>query len=178
MQSLQSLQPPSPWPARRCTLQRIRNAEGRRRVKARPADLPRFTSLPCTQPIIQGLPAARFISLSPFAQRSAHHFAACRSSIIYDCRAYRKCAAAPSAHSAMHSKQCSGTATASADDDTALSARLPSPNGGTNCARRDANSGTTLPWLINPRARRSFSSFDGLSRQSADGEQTIMSFPE
>lgn len=62
---MQSLQPLSPWPARRCTLQRIRKAEGRRRVKARPADLPRFTSLPCTQPIIQALPAARFISLSP-----------------------------------------------------------------------------------------------------------------
>jgi hypothetical protein len=76
------------------------------------------------------------------------------------------------------SEQCSATATASADDDTALSAGLPSLNAGTNCARRDANSGTLLPWLINPRARRSFSSFDGLSRQSADGEQTIVSFSE
>lgn len=37
---MQPLQPPSPWPARRCTLQRIRAAEGRRRVRARPADLP------------------------------------------------------------------------------------------------------------------------------------------
>lgn len=153
---MQSLQPPSPWPARRCTLQRIRDAEGCRRSKARPGDLPRFTSLPCIQPIIRGLPAARFISLSPFAQRSAHHFASYGSSIIYDCRAYRICAAASSAHSAMHGKQCSATATASAHNDTALSARLPSPNAGTNCARRDANSGTTLPWLINPRARRSF----------------------
>lgn len=152
--------------------------KGARRVKARPADLPRFTSLPCLQPIIQGLPAARLISLSPFAQRSAHHFAACASSIVYDCGAYRICAAASSAHSATHSERCSATATASADDDTALSARLPSPNAGTNCARRDANSGTTLPWLINPRARRSFSFFDGLSRQSADGEQTTVSFPE
>ena len=171
---MQSLQPPSPWPARRCTLQRIRDVKVRRGVKARPADLPRFTSLPCTQPIIQGLPAARFISLSPFAQRSAHHLSARGSSIIYDYRAYKICAAASSAHSArMQSERCSATA----DDDTALSARLPSPTAVTNCARRDANSGTTLPWLINPRARRSFSFFDGLSRQSADGEETIVSFP-
>ena len=74
----------------------------------------------------------------------------------------------------------SATLTASAENDTASSARLPSQRpvrtaqvqGGT------PNSGTLLPWLISPTCPRSLFVFDGLSRQSADSGQTVVNFVE
>jgi hypothetical protein len=91
-------------------------------------------------------------------------------------RAYRSCAAVISAHSAMYSERCSTTLTASRDSDTAVSARLPSQRPARTVQGGTPKSGTLLPWLISPTCPRALFVFNGLSRQSADDEQTDVKF--
>lgn len=79
-------------------------------------------------------------------------------------------------HSALaqrhtHCKRCSATSTASVYSDTARFARFPSPSSATNCAVRDAKQRDDAP-IADHHVQRSRSIFDGLSRQSADAEQT------
>jgi hypothetical protein len=84
---------------------------------------------------------------------------------------WSRCAAALGPHSATHCKRCSATSTASAHNDTARFARFPSPSSATNCAVRDAKQRDDAP-MADHHVQWSRSILDGLSRQSADDEQT------
>ena len=150
-------------------MQRICDAEGRRRVKARPTDSPNSPA-----------------SLAPNESSAACQPPAwppCATLSTPLCTLWRKHylrllerAASTSAHSATYSERCFATLTASADSDTALSARLPSQRPVRTAQGGTPNSGTLLPWLISPTCPRSLFVFNGLSRQSADDGQTAVNF--
>lgn len=140
-------------------------------MKARPADLPNppasltlNESLAASQPPNSSSLSPRATLSTPLCARFEHHHLGLLERTV----AMRL---QSSAHSAAYSERCSATSNASAGNDTALSARLPSPRrtaqGGT------PTSGTTLPWLISPTCPRFLFIFDGLSRQSPDDGQTV-----
>lgn len=137
---MQSLQPPSPWPARRCTLQRIRDAERCRRAKARPADLPALpASLALGESFTLCRPPDQLVTLRNAQHTSlqsveAPSFGAARAYNRYQVLTQRRTRSERPA-----------TSTASADIDTALSAGLPSLSSATNCPRPGAKERDDAP---------------------------------
>lgn len=81
--------------------------------------------------------------ISRNTQHTSLQSAFCRGSVIWG---WWCCyTAGISAHSTTHNERCSATSSASAVQDTALSARLPSQSGGTRCARPDARGRDDAP---------------------------------